>query len=371
MFNRSRFKTAFALLSLVILPIASWADNAPGAVYTQSNSTAGNRVIVFARDGQGALEQTASVPTEGTGTGGGLGSQGAVAMTENGRYLLAVNAGSNDISVFAVRNGDLVFTAKESSGGVRPISLTIDHNLVYVLNAGGGVGAQDSIVGFYLTKDGRLLPFPNSTRALSAANTGPAQISFAPSGDHLVVTEKGTNLVDTFVVDENGAAGAVQVTASSGPTPFGFAFTPSGTLVVSEAVGGAPGASLLSSYRVTSGDQLTPVTASLPTAQTAACWVAVARNGKFAYAANTGSNTVTGVRVESSGGLSLLQADGISATTGATPTDVAVSNNDRFLSVLNAGSRSISQYRIESDGTLIPLGSFGALPAGSVGLVAR
>lgn len=98
---------------------------------------------------------------------------------------------------------------------------------------------------------------------------------------------------------------------------------------------------------------------------------AVARNGKFAYATNTGSNTVTGVRVGSSGALSLLQPSGVSATTGTTPTDVAVSHNDRFLSVLNAGSRSISQYRIESDGSLSPLGSFGALPAGSVGLVAR
>ncbi len=264
-----------------------------------------------------------------------------------------------------------ILTDKEPSGGMRPISIAIDKNLVYVLNAGGAVGSADNISGFYLTHDGDLLPLPGSTRPLSAANTGPAQISFAPSGDHLVVTEKGTNLIDTFSVDQNGVAGPGQVTMSSGATPFGFAFTPSGTLVVSEAVGGAVGGSLLSSYFVNTSDLLTTVTASLPTTQTAACWVVVARNGKFAYATNTGSNTVTGVRVNSSGALSLLEANGITATTGMSPIDAAVSNNDRFLYVLNAGDGSISQFRIESDGSLVSLGSLGGLPAGLVGLVAR
>lgn len=186
-------------------------------------------------------------------------------MTDNGRYLLAVNAGSNNISVFAVRNGDLVLTEIESSGGLRPISLTIDKNLVYVLNAGGAAGTLDNISGFYLTNDGRLLALPGSTRPLSAANTSPAQVSFAPSGDHLVVTEKGTNLINTFSVDANGVAGPAQVNVSSGATPFGFAFTPAGTLIVSEAFGGAPSASRLSSYNVTNSGLLSTVTASLPT----------------------------------------------------------------------------------------------------------
>ncbi len=328
-------------------------------------------MIVFARDGKGTLQHGGSFATHGSGTGAGLGSQGAVAMTDNGRFLLVVNAGSSDISVFEVRNGELVFTDKVSSHGMRPISLTIDKNLVYVLNAGGAVGAHDNISGFYLTHDGRLLALPGSTRPLSAANTTPAEIAFAPSGNYLVVTEKGTNLVDIFSVDANGVAGVVQVAASSGPTPFGFAFTPSGTIVVSEAAGGAPGASTLSSYRVNHSGSVSTVTASLPTAQTAACWVAVARNGKFAYATNTGSNTVTGVRVASDGDLSLLQAVGVSASTGMTPIDVAVSNNDQFLYVLNAGSGSISQYRIGSDGALNPLGAVGGLAAGTIGLVAR
>ncbi len=361
-------KTAGALLTLLAL---SPAGRAESAVYTAINSPAGNRIVVFASDSHGALQETGSYPTGGAGIGMALGSQGAVAMTANGRYLLTVNAGSSDVSVFAVRHGELVLTDKEPSGGWRPISVTIDKNLVYVLNAGGAAGAQDNISGFYLTNDGRLLALPNSTRSLSAANTAPAQVSFSPSGDHLVVTEKGTNSIDTYAVDGNGVAGPAQVRMSSGATPFGFAFTPAGVLVVSEAFGGAPSASKISSYQITGSGTLQTVTASLPTSETAACWVAVAKNGKFAYTTNTGSNTVTAVQVDANGALALLQPDGITAPTGVTPIDVAVSGDGRFLSVLNAGSRSISQYRIESDGTLSALGTFGTLPAGVVGLVAR
>ena len=80
---------------------------------------------------------------------------------------------------------------------------------------------------------------------------------------------------------------------------------------------------------------------------------------------------MTGVRVASNGGLSLLESGGVTALTEATPIDVAVSNNDHFLYVLNAGSGSISQYRIGSDGALKPLGAVGGFAAGAVGLVAR
>ena len=46
--------------------------------------------------------------TGGTGTGGGLGNQGALAFSKNGDYLFAVNPGSNNLSVFSVgKNGKL------------------------------------------------------------------------------------------------------------------------------------------------------------------------------------------------------------------------------------------------------------------------
>lgn len=364
-------RAPLVLLTALSIALNAHAGKTSKAVYTESNSAAGNEVVAFERDAKGHLKAGSTYPTGGMGTGAGLGSQGALAFSHNHRWLLVVNAGSNDVSVFAVQPDGLVLTDIEPSGGSRPISVTIDHNLVYVLNAGGAVGASDNITGFYLSNHGDLLPLPDSTRPLSAANVGPAQVSFSPSGDRLMVTEKGTNQITTFAVDANGVAGWAEFTASSGLTPFGFAFTPSGVAIVSEAFGGAPGASGISSYSVESTGLPMVVTASLSTNQTAACWVAVARNGKYGYVTNTGSNTVSGVRVNRDGALTLLDADGSSAATGATPIDAAVSNDDRFLYVLTAGDQSISQYRIAADGSLTSLGAIGGLAAGSVGLVAR
>src|SRR5437588_6311915 len=73
------------------------------AVYTLTNQVAGNGVAVFTRAADGTLSAAGRVATGGTGTGAGLGSQGAVALSDDGRWLFAVNAGSHDVSVFSVR----------------------------------------------------------------------------------------------------------------------------------------------------------------------------------------------------------------------------------------------------------------------------
>ncbi|MEO6005067.1 MAG: beta-propeller fold lactonase family protein [Opitutus sp.] len=371
MLSKKLLKLSAALLAAAFLPAVASASQQTNAVYALTNTAADNRVMIFERDASGHLQPAGAVPTGGAGTGGGLGSQGALALAENDRWLLAVNAGSDQISVFSTKGNGLTLTDKVWSHGHRPISVTTSANLVYVLNAGGGFGGQDSISGFYLTKEGHLIALPGSTQALSAANVGPAQVSFAPSGDYLVVTEKGTNRVDTFWVNDEGVAGAVHSAPAAGVTPFGFAFTPSGAAIVSEAWGGAPGASTISSYIIGANGWAQAVTAALADTQTAACWVAVARNGKFAYVANTGSNTVTGVRIAKDNSISLLEWNGVTASTGLTPIDAAVSDNDRYLYVRTAGDGSISQYLIEHDGQLRSLGAISGLPASAVGLVAR
>jgi 6-phosphogluconolactonase len=361
------------VIGLLLSLVCGWvrADSGRRAVFTSTNSTEGNRVLVFEREGSGMLRPSGSFPTGGFGTGSGLGNQGAIALSERERWLLVVNAASNELSAFAVDGEKLVLTDVVNSGGVRPISVTIEHNLVYVVHAGGAAGDADSIAGFFLTSAGRLTPIPGSKRALSAANVGPAQISFAPSGDHLVVTEKNTNRIVVFPVDAQGVAGNPVIKASAGMTPFGFAFTPDAKLVVSEAAGGAPNASTMSSYVISSGGQLDTVTAALATTETAACWVAVARNGRYAYATNTGSNTVTGLRVANNGALTLMQPNGVTATTGASPIDIAVTDDNRFVYVLNGKGNSISQFRLEGDGDLVALGVLDGIPAGATGLMAR
>lgn len=338
-----------------------------GAVYTQSNSAAGNAVIVFGRSADGSLTPAGSFATLGNGTGAGLGSQGAVTLSDDGEFLFAVNAASNSITSFAVDGTSLTRISTVASGGTLPISITVHDDLLYVLNAGG----TENITGFRISSAGGLTQLAGSSRPLSGTGVGPAQVGFDPSGRSLVVTEKNTNRIDVYAVGRNGYASAPTVNPSAGQTPFGFAFNQHGVLIVSEAFGGAVDASAVSSYTLGGGGSLSVVSASVPTTETAACWVAVTNNGKFAYAANTGSASVTGYEVRK-GGLEILNANGKTGNTGVTPIDAAVSRNSQFLYTLTAGSHAISAFSVrQNDGSLTGVSGAGGLPVGTVGLAAR
>jgi 6-phosphogluconolactonase (cycloisomerase 2 family) len=245
--------------------------------------------------------------------------------------------------------------------------VTIEKSLVFVVNAGGA----GNISGFRLSEDGELSAIAGSTQPLSGAGTGPAQIEFVPGSRVLVVTEKMTNLILTYLVDRDGVASQPMTHASSGATPFGFAFGKRNLLVVSEAFGGAADASATSSYRVLEGD-LAPVSESVATTETAACWVAITNNGRYAYVTNTGSGTVTGYRIQADGVLVRLDDDGETASTGSgsSPIDADFSRNSRFLYVLNAGNQTISVFEVSANGSLTPVETEAGLPRGAVGLAA-
>jgi 6-phosphogluconolactonase (cycloisomerase 2 family) len=340
-----------------------------GAVYTLTNNAAGNAVAIFNRAADGTLTPAGSVATGGLGTGAGLGSQGALTLSANHQWLFAVNAGSNEISVFAVQSAGLTLVDKVSSGGVHPISVTNYKSLVYVLNDGG----SGNIAGFTLSTHGQLSPIANSTRGLSnngaGAAPGPAQISFGPSGDVLVVTEKATNLIDTFQLDENGVAGNVTTHPSAGVTPFGFAFTRRGTLIVSEAAGGAVNASSASAYDV-SEDSFELISAAVPTQQTAACWAVATNNGKYAYTANAGSGSLSLYEVGHDGALALRNNAAGFTGAGSHPSDMAFGGGSDFLYVLANVTQSIGAFAVQADGSLTAVSGASGLPATAVGLAA-
>ncbi len=338
-----------------------------GAVYTSTNAAAGNEIAIYRRAADGTLTPAGRVATQGLGSGGGLGNQGALAISKNDHWLFAVNAGSNEISSFAIGNAGLTFVGKQASGGTQPVSLTVHGHRLFVLNAGG----TNNITGFTVSDAGKLTPIPNSTRALSAPSTGPAQIEFSPDGESLIVTEKATNRIDLYNV-EDGVVSNAFVSTSQGITPFGFAFDKRGRLIVSEAFGGGVNQSALSSYDVHDDDAaLHVISASVGDKQTAACWVVVTKNGRYAYTTNTGSGSISGYRIARDGKLSLLNADGRTAITGAGPTDAAISGDGRFLYALSVGAGAVNGFRIGADGSLQPVNTAGGLPAGATGLVAR
>ena len=340
-----------------------------GNVYTMTNTIEGNAVLVYDRAADGTLIPAGSFGTAGIGSGGGLGNQGGLIVSDNGRWLLTVNAGSNTITAFRIHgDGSLERTSTVASGGTQPISVTISGDLVYALNAGG----SGNIVGFRLGDDGTLSTIPGSARPLSAAGVGPAQIEFDPRGRVLVVTEKASNRITAYVVGSGGLASAPNVNVSNGATPFGFAFSRTGVLIVSEAFGGAPDASAASSYTVDANGALHLISGSVPTTETAACWFVVTNNGRFAYTSNTGSGTISGYAA-GGGSLTLLDADGETAVIGpgTAPIDLALSRNSKYLYSLNSANHTISAFAVGADGSLHPLGTTGSLPAGANGLAAR
>ncbi|MGH8275161.1 MAG: lactonase family protein, partial [Steroidobacteraceae bacterium] len=327
-------------------------SNDPGVVYLTTNAAAGNAVDVFARAADGSLTLRGAVSTGGLGTDSGLGSQGSLILTRN--RLFAVNAGSNDISVFAVQpNGGLALRAKTPAGGSTPISLTVRGDLLYVLDA----GSPANIFGFTIAGNGRLTPIAGSKQPLSSSAPGPAQVSFNNNGRFLVVTEKGTSLIDTYAVDNKGVAHAPLITPSNGKTPFGFAFDSRDHMLVSEAFGG-PGntSSALSSYGLNADGSLQVISGSVPNLEMAACWVVITNNEKFAYTSDTGNGFISSYRLSRDGALSLI--NGAAADTGGTtsaPIDMSLSEGSRFLYVLTAGTGEVDIFAVQRDGSLSPI----------------
>ena len=335
-------------------------------VYTLSNQVGGNTVMDYLRSSDGSLTFSASYATGGTGTGGGLGNQGAIALDEDGEVLLAVNPGSNSISSFTITGSGLTLKSTVNSGGMRPVSITIEDEIVYVLNAGG----TGNISGFNLGNDNTLTPIASSTRPLSSATAGAAQISFVNDGSVVVITEKATNKIITYTINEWGVPGMMHSITSSTPTPFGFDNGNDGNIFVSEAAGGAAGASKLSSYHVCNNGSISLLTGSVGANQSAACWVVITNNGKYAYTTNTASNNLTNFGInKNTGAISVNTA--IAATTDMGPIDAALSNNSKYLYILNGASHSIGVYAVANDGSLSNLQTVTGLPVGANGLAAR
>ena len=365
--SRRRVAFQIAALAAAITALPAWAHDddglRAGKVFTSSNAPGGNELLVYAPQAGGALTLVARAATNGQGTGAGLGSQGAVTLSGDGRHAFVVNALSNTVSTFAIRDGGVTLSSVVDSGGLQPISVTEHDGLVYVLNAGGA----GNVAGFRL-QQGQLTPIAGSSRGLSAAGgTAPAQVGFGADGDVIVVTEKATNRILSYPVRRDGTLGATVVTASSGATPFGFAFDRRDHLIVSEAPGSAA-----SSYRFDERSAVpTLISASVSNTQGAACWVAITPNGRYAYTGNAATSNVSSYRIARSGRIELASA--VAGVTGpnAGTTDLAVSTDGRRLFAVAPRSLQIVSFRIGAEGALDTLGAASGLPTGFAGLAAN
>ncbi len=346
-----------------------------GAVYVLTNQV-NNAVAAFDRAPDGTLTSAGTFLTGGAGNPVAqpgdpptdpLASQGSLILSNN--FLFAVNAGSNEISVLSIGKSGLTLVDKVNSGGVRPISLTVHNNLLYVLNEGG----TPNITGFTVSGSGELTPLAGSTRPLTAGSAAdPAEVSFNSDGDLLAVTEKAANLIDVYVVGSDGVAGSPNPNRSNGITPFGFAFDQRNHLITSEAFGGAPNGAAVAAYFVAPNGTLQVTgSGSTHTLQTAACWIVITNSGHYIYTTNTGSGSISNYALESDDTLTLLNS--VAANIGAmsAPIDMALNNSSHYLYVHAAGLQTVEAFRVETNGSLTPIGSVGGLPFGAQGIAAR
>ena len=358
-------------LLLVPTPRASALANNDddGHVYVLNNDlVVSNSITVFNRAEDGSLK------LQGTTAIGGLGSvvafadgtQGSLILTHDaGTRLFAVDAGSDQISVVDVYNGQLSLEGVFSSGGIGPVSLSYHDGLLYVLNAANGSKSSANVAGFRVDNEGDLHPIKGATMPLSTAQPNPAQVQIDPSGRWLLVTEKLTNLIDVYRIHDDGSLGALTSFPSTGLYPFGMAFNPARPqeFIVDDGFGfaGSNGTGAVTAYRLPHGT-VRLINGPVPDFQVAPCWMVITHDGRFAYTSNPDSQAISGLRIGEDGAITLLNANGLTASTPADtfPLEESLSSNSRFLYVLDSrlllkpqpGLATLSGFQIHHDGSL-------------------
>jgi 6-phosphogluconolactonase len=341
------------------------SDNA-GAVFVMTNAADKNEIIAYNRSANGALREGSRFDTGGRGSGGlidPLESQGSLILNQDHSLLFAVNAGSGSVSVFRVDHARLSLTDVVHSGGSEPNALAQHGDLLYVLNTGGSSG----VLGFRLKEDGNLMPIANSVRFLSTNTSGAASLSFSPDGRFLVITERLTNDIDVFSVQEDGTLAPIVVNQDALPGTFGVAFAPNGAaLVVETGPAGAQNGSTISSYAVQEDGTVLSISAGVPTLGAATCWDVVTPDGRFVYTNNAGSFNISGFAIGSNGTLTPLpNTVQASDPNGSANIDMTISSDGKFLYSLNAGIGTVGIFGINKDGSLSNLGSIGGVSAKS------
>jgi 6-phosphogluconolactonase (cycloisomerase 2 family) len=148
-----------------------------GFVYTETNGT-NNAVLVFNRAANGSLSLAATVPTGGLGGGVvSVGSQGALALSQDRRWLFVANEGDGSISVMERTpaglqvgyNGELSLLGNgvtaQTPGAPLDNALTRNGRYMYLVTGGG------SIIGYQVQADGSLTSL-NLTMTVPAGSRG-------------------------------------------------------------------------------------------------------------------------------------------------------------------------------------------------------
>jgi 6-phosphogluconolactonase len=325
-----------------------------GFVYVQTNDADHNEVVVFGRKEDGSLERLSGHLTGGKGSGAPhLPSQSSVVLAD-GR-LFVTNAGSDDVTVFAMDGDSLKLLDCVPSGGSTPRSVAVHGDTVYVLNTGDEPNVA------------RL----GGSQVVLPEGSDPAQVAFTPDGRTLLVTDRASNSIHAFAVGDDGALGARVTHRSSGMTPYGFDVTADGVLVVTEAAGAQVGKASASSYRLDAPAQLAPVSAAVGSTRSEVCWAVVSDDGRFVFVTNFGDGTVSSYTIGADGSIELREAVAAQTVEGeAGLRDEALSSDGRYLYALHSDTGRVFGWKVGEEGSLAAVGSANGLPLTAAGLAA-
>ena len=367
--------TAVAAAVPAAASASAQASPVVGHVYVNDNTAGTNTIGAFDRHADGTLTAEAGSPfaAGGAGTGAGLASQGALQISPDGRFLIAADAGSNQISVLRIRgNGSLklVHDGVVSSGGVLPVSVAIHGDLVYAANSGTG---GSNYTGFRLRPNGRLQPVAGSAVALPDGSQ-PGDVLFNGDGTKLAGTLVGTSQIDSFTVGSGGLLTPAPGSPfpAQGLGPFGSQFRPTNPdqLFVSNAHN--TGTGTVSAFADSADGTLTSIGSSpFADLQTAPCWVEISHDGQFLFTVNTGSGTISRYSIAPGGTLTLLGSTPVSASGGVGAVDARLSPDGRTLFVDESRIGAVGAFAVHG-GNLTELASSptslpaGATPAGIV-----
>jgi 6-phosphogluconolactonase len=350
---------------------AAWPSPVVGHVYVDDNTAPLNTIAAFDRHADGSLTAEVGSPfaAGGAGTGAGLASQGALQISSDGRFVIAVDAGSNQISVLSIeRDGSLrlVHDGVASSGGILPVSVAVHDDLVYVANAGAG---GSNYTGFRLTDRGHLRALAGSAFSLPDS-AQPGDILFNGTGTKLVGTRVGTSEIDSFTVGDTGRLTAAPGSPfpAEGLGPFGSEFRPTdpNQLFVSNAHNVGAGTGTVSAFD-DAGDGTLSSIAGSPFAdlQTAPCWVEITHDGRFLFTVNTASGTISRYSIAAGGELTLLGSTAVGDTGGVGAVDARLSPDGRTLYVDESRIGAIGEFAVHGGDLTELSGSPVSLPAGA------
>ena len=340
-----------------------------GVVYAMTNADDGNEILVYYRYRSGKLKPV-PLATVATGGEGGsdnapvdpLGSQNALVYDESREMLFAVNAGDNTVTAFKTGFGgfQLHASALVDSEGYIPVSLAVNDNRLYVLNAGG----SGSVATFAIGTNGDLsllgvldLGLNNSNEIPFNNVMAPAQVGVDTLKRRIIVTHGGGQRLLTAALDDDGVArGNLVATPTPGVVPFAFEVSRYGNVLLAEAGSGS-----VSSFGPSAtGTPLVLESASVASGQRATCWIVATDN--YAYTANTGSDNISLYSHSRTGNLELVSA--IAATAADAPTDMTLAGHGSFLYTLDANSGTISGFAIDANtGALTAVETQEGLPA--------